>query len=117
MYFKNLRNLVLVSVLVISGLPAGAQDFPNKPIRMVVGFPPGGRYLINWLRVLAEGMSSQLGQNIVVDNKPGAGTAIASNEVMRAANDGYTIGLGNVGQFSVLEHISKQPDSSTCQTN
>ena len=85
-----------------------AQDFPTKPIRMVVGFPPGGG-IDQLARVLAEGMSSQLGQNIIVDNKPGAGTAIASAEIMRAPNDGYTIGLGNVGQFSVLEHISKQP--------
>lgn len=76
---------------------------------MVVGFPPGGG-IDQLARVLAEGMSSQLGQNIVVDNKPGAGAAaIASAEIMRAPSDGYTIGLGNVGQFSVLEHISKQP--------
>ena len=108
MYFKKLRNFFLVSVLVILALPVGAQEFPNKPIRMVIGFPPGGG-IDQLARVLAEGMSSQLGQNIVVDNKPGAGTAIASTEVMRATNDGYTIGLGNVGQFSVLEHISKQP--------
>ena len=108
MYFKKLRNFFLVSALVILALPVGAQEFPNKPIRMVIGFPPGGG-IDQLARVLAEGMSSQLGQNILVDNKPGAGTAIASTEVMRATNDGYTIGLGNVGQFSVLEHISKQP--------
>jgi len=78
---------------------------------MVVGFPPGGG-IDQLARVLAEGMSSQLGQNIVVDNKPGAGAsagaAIASAEITRAPNDGFTIGLGNVGQFSILEHISKQ---------
>jgi tripartite-type tricarboxylate transporter receptor subunit TctC len=95
-------------VSVIHCQHAVAQDFPNKPIRMVVGFPPGGG-IDQLARLLAEGMSSQLGQNIIVDNKPGAGTAIASAEIMRATNDGYTIGLGNVGQFSVLEHISKQP--------
>ena len=60
---------------------AVAQDFPTKPIRMVVGFPPGGG-IDQLARVLAEGMSRQLGQNIVVDNKPGAGTAIASAEIM-----------------------------------
>ena len=75
---------------------------------MVVGFPPGGG-IDKLARVMTEGMSSHLGQNIVVDNKPGAGAAIASAEIMRAPSDGYTIGLGNVGQFSVLEHISKQP--------
>jgi tripartite-type tricarboxylate transporter receptor subunit TctC len=88
--------------------PLLAQDFPNKPIRMVIGFPPGGG-IDQLARLLAQDMSTQLGQNIIVDNKPGAGTAIASAEIMRAPSDGYTIGLGNVGQFSVLEHISKQP--------
>ena len=108
MHFKKLGIYLILLSGAIFGCPAFAQDFPNKPIRMVVGFPPGGG-IDQLARILAEGMSSQLGQNIVVDNKPGAGTAIASAEIMRAPNDGYTIGLGNVGQFSVLEHISKQP--------
>ena len=108
MHFKKIGILLTLLVSVIHGLPVEAQEFPNKPIRMVVGFPPGGG-IDQLARLLADGMSSQLGQNIIVDNKPGAGTAIASAEIMRAPNDGYTIGLGNVGQFSVLEHISKQP--------
>jgi tripartite-type tricarboxylate transporter receptor subunit TctC len=108
MPIKKLRFYLVLLSSVILGNPVLAQDFPNKPIRMVVGFPPGGG-IDQLARVLAEGMSSQLGQNIIVDNKPGAGAAIASAEIMRAPNDGYTIGLGNVGQFSVLEHISKQP--------
>jgi tripartite-type tricarboxylate transporter receptor subunit TctC len=108
MYLKKIGILLTLMVSVIHCQHAVAQDFPNKPIRMVVGFPPGGG-IDQLARLLAEGMSSQLGQNIIVDNKPGAGTAIASAEIMRATNDGYTIGLGNVGQFSVLEHISKQP--------
>jgi tripartite-type tricarboxylate transporter receptor subunit TctC len=108
MHIKQLAFYLALLGSAIFGNPVLAQDFPNKPIRMVVGFPPGGG-IDQLARVLAEGMSSQLGQNIIVDNKPGAGTAIASAEIMRAPNDGYTIGLGNVGQFSVLEHISKQP--------
>ena len=108
MHFKKLGIYLTLLSGAIFGYPAFAQDFPSKPIRMVVGFPTGGG-IDQLARILAEGMSSQLGQNIVVDNKPGAGTAIASAEIMRAPNDGYTIGLGNVGQFSVLEHISKQP--------
>ena len=108
MQFKKLGIYLTLLGGAIFGNPIGAQEFPNKPIRMVVGFPPGGG-IDQLARVLSEGMSSQLGQNIIVDNKPGAGTAIASAEIIRAPNDGYTIGLGNVGQFSVLEHISKQP--------
>ena len=108
MLFNKLGIYLALLCSAVLGNPVVAQEFPNKPIRMVVGFPPGGG-IDQLARVLAEGMSSQLGQNIVVDNKPGAGTAIASVEIMRAPNDGYTIGLGNVGQFSVLEHISKQP--------
>ena len=108
MRFKKIGICLALLGSAILGQSAFAQEFPNKPIRMVVGFPPGGG-IDQLARVLAEGMSGQLGQNIVVDNKPGAGTAIATAEIMRAPNDGYTIGLGNVGQFSVLEHISKQP--------
>ena len=67
--------------------PLLAQDFPNNPIRMVIGFPPGGG-IDQLARLLAQDMSSQLGQNVIVDNKPGAGTAIASAEIMRSPSDG-----------------------------
>jgi len=87
---------------------AFAQEWPSRPITMIVGFPPGGG--LDMLgRVLAERMGRDLGQNIVVDNKPGAGGTIASSALVRAQADGYTILLGNVGQFSIGQHLMKQP--------
>ncbi|NYI02059.1 Bug family tripartite tricarboxylate transporter substrate binding protein [Cupriavidus plantarum] len=71
--------------------PVSAADkYPSKPVRMLVGFPPGGSADIN-ARIVAQGLASQLSASIVPDNKPGAGGNIAATEAKRAAPDGYTI--------------------------
>ena len=85
-----------------------AQAWPSRPITMIIGFPPGGG-LDNLGRLLAERMARDLGQNIVVDNKPGAGGTIASGALLRAGADGHAILLGNVGQFSIAQHLMKTP--------
>ncbi|MEG1769920.1 MAG: tripartite tricarboxylate transporter substrate binding protein [Comamonas sp.] len=67
-----------------------AQDYPAKPVRMVLPFPPGG--VTDLLaRALAEKMAARLGQPVIVDNRPGAGTVLASDTVARAPADGYTL--------------------------
>jgi tripartite-type tricarboxylate transporter receptor subunit TctC len=102
---------LLICVLSLGAiLPSSfaQSNYPNKPINFIVPYGAGGG-ADSRSRQIALKMSVILKQPIIVDNKPGAGTAIASAEIIRAPNDGYTIGLGNVGQFSVLEHISKQP--------
>lgn len=76
---------------------AAAAGFPSKPLRMVLGFPPGGAGDIIG-RTLAEDGGKRLGQQIVVENRPGAATNIASELVARSAPDGYTLLLG--GSFS-----------------
>ena len=71
--------------------PVSAADkYSSKPVRMLVGFPPGGSADIN-ARIVAQGLASQLSASIVPDNKPGAGGNIAATEAKRAAPDGYTI--------------------------
>jgi tripartite-type tricarboxylate transporter receptor subunit TctC len=74
-----------------------AQEFPNKPIKLILGFPPGGSGDFV-ARAISEDVGKLLGQPIVIENKPGAGTNIASEFVARAAPDGYTLLLG--GSFS-----------------
>jgi tripartite-type tricarboxylate transporter receptor subunit TctC len=82
------------SLLVLLGLflcaDAGAQSYPNRPIRFVLGFTPGGGVDIN-ARLLGAKMSEYLGQAVIVENKPGAGTNIANEYVAKSAPDGYTL--------------------------
>ena len=92
-----LRNILLgagAALAVLSGT-AIAQDYPNRPVRMVVPFPPGSAsdFLA---RVLGQKLTEAMGQQIVVDNRPGAGGLIGGTAIAKANVDGYTIGL--VGQ-------------------
>src|SRR5713226_4638997 len=90
------RALAVVS-LMIASMAAWAQGYPDRPLRLVVGFPPGGSgdFLA---RIIADELSREIGQPGVVDNKPGAGSNIAAEQVARAAADGYTILLA--GNFT-----------------
>ena len=92
---KRRRFLQLAGALSVSSvLPrlASAQDYPARPLRWIIGFAPGGAADMA-VRMVAEGLSERLGKTVVVDNRPGAGTNIATEAVVRAPADGYTIGI------------------------
>src|SRR2546425_11433849 len=87
------RAMVFFATCALA-LGAGPQAFPAKPLRLVVGYPPGGSgdFLT---RLIADEMSKDLGAVVIVDNRPGAGGNIAAEMVARAPADGYTILNGN----------------------
>ena len=82
----------LAAAFVVAAAPCGAQDFPNKPVRLVVGFTPGSVADITG-RVLGNRMGQILGQQFVIENKAGAGSNLAAEHVARSAKDGYTLFL------------------------
>ncbi len=81
---------VLAAVVALAGASASAQTFPTKPIRLLVGFAAGGPTDVIG-RVVAQDMTASLGQNVLVENKAGANSLIATQEVKRAPPDGYTL--------------------------
>ena len=86
-----MKKLLFVLAAATLGLgQAGAQSYPSRPVRLIVGFTPGGGVDIN-ARLLAAKLSEILGQQFVVENKPGAGTNIANEYVAKSAPDGYTL--------------------------
>ena len=93
-----LIGVAAVSVTVV--FSAAAQTWPARPIHLVVGFGAGGPS-DTIARLMAAGMSESLGQQVVVENKPGAGSNIAAELVAKAKPDGYTLMIGSVGPLSV----------------
>lgn len=87
----RLKAIVALSAALFASLPAQAQDvYPNKPIRLVLGFAAGGGTDVI-VRGIAQKVGDILGQQVVVDNKPGANGNIAAEAVAKSANDGYTL--------------------------
>jgi len=102
-----LLNALLGALLATTAIAATAQAYPNKPIRLVVTFPPGGAPDI-LARLFAD--KAQLGQAVVVDNRPGAGGNIGADQVAKSPADGYTLVMGTVGTHSINGALySKMP--------
>ena len=87
---------------------AAADWAPSKPVRMIVGFPPGGATDLV-ARQIAPKMSAGLGRQVIVDNRPGANGVISNELIMRADPDGHTIGFGHIGTLVISPVIQKVP--------
>jgi tripartite-type tricarboxylate transporter receptor subunit TctC len=90
--------------LAVTGSALAKGSYPTRPVTMVVGFAPGGG-TDTVARIIAKNLSESLGQQVVVENRAGAGGNIATDYVAHAAPDGYTILLGNVGSLAVAPHM------------
>lgn len=96
------RRSVLASIaaLVLSAAPALAQSYPTHPIRMIVPFPPGGP-IDTMGRMVAQDLSKRLGQQVIVDNRAGAGSTLGTKAAAAAEPDGYTLLFGSSGSLAV----------------
>src|SRR3546814_20818587 len=83
---------------------AAADDWPTKPVVLIVPFAAGGTTDL-LARLVADGLSKGLKQNVIVENKPGAGANISAAEVARAAPDGYTLLMGTPGPLTINPHV------------
>ncbi len=99
-------NAVLLPLLIAFVSPAMAQtSYPTKPVRLVLPFPAGGS-TDGIARIVGDGMSKQLGQQFLIDNRPGAAGNIASDLVAKSAPDGYTLLLGINTALTVTPGLS-----------
>lgn len=103
---RSARFLLATAATFVCASVALAQTYPSKPIRLIIPFPPGGATDIIG-RTLAQKLSTQLGQNVIVDNKPGAGGTLGSAEAAKAAPDGYTILLATTSTHSIAPSLYK----------
>jgi len=99
---------VAVVLCLLGAATADAQQYPNRPIRLIVGYPPGGPSDIT-ARLVAPYLTEALGQQIVIDNRAGAGGTVAATLTARAEPDGYTISIVANGEMAISPNLRKLP--------
>jgi tripartite-type tricarboxylate transporter receptor subunit TctC len=106
-----IRAAICATIVAVSGLLgadlASAQDYPNRPVKVVVPFPAGGG-TDALTRVVAKGMEQRLGQPFIVENRAGAGPTLAATAVARAEPDGYTLLVGTASTFAAAPGLYKR---------
>ena len=89
-------------------MPARAQNFPNKPVRWIVPFAPGGNFDVT-SRIVGEAMARRLGQTVLVDNRPGAGGVVGLEATVAAPADGYTVVMGSFSVMGIAPYMAGKP--------
>jgi tripartite-type tricarboxylate transporter receptor subunit TctC len=102
-----MKKLLVVAMLCALALPASAQ-YPNKPVRLIVPFPPGGAAELG-ARIYAQPLGQALGQTVVIETRPGADGAIAADAVKKAEPDGYTLFYATNTAFNWVPAVRKDP--------
>ncbi|MDH5246641.1 MAG: tripartite tricarboxylate transporter substrate-binding protein, partial [Betaproteobacteria bacterium] len=100
--------LLMGGAAAFGALPAAAQGYPSKPVRVIVPFPPGGGTDIMG-RTMAEKLSTRLGQQFVVDNRSGAGGALGTELAAKAAPDGYTLLMSSSSALVIGPNLVRRP--------
>ena len=103
-----MARLILLLCAALLALPAAAQTFPSKPVRIIVVYPPGGTSDAV-TRLLAEKLSVTLGQQVLVENRGGAGGAIGMDAMAKSAPDGHTLAFSAISPVTLLPHVGKVP--------
>src|SRR5437870_13012695 len=107
------RLLFALAAVLVPAAAAVAQDFPTKPIKLVVPFPPGGPNDII-ARAVGQRMSELIGQPVTIDNRGGAGGVLGTDAVAKAEPDGYTIAITSAGALAISASLAeKVPYDST----
>lgn len=109
-----IRRRLISAIAVISGTPLlgtsvrafAQQSYPNKPIKMIAPYPPGGG-VDTVARLVAERLSVRIGQTIAVENRPGAGATIGADALAKSPPDGYTLMLGSITDYAIAPHVHK----------
>src|SRR5664279_1732290 len=99
--------LWVAAALLALAVPAGAADYPSRPVTLVVAFPPGGPSDV-LARIVGKQMEQLLGAPFIIENRPGAGGNIAADSVAHANADGYTLLMGNNGILATNESLYKK---------
>jgi tripartite-type tricarboxylate transporter receptor subunit TctC len=106
---KRLLTVMLSALLcAVASAPVGAQDFPSRPLRIIVPYPPGGG-TDRVARIIGEKLAEQMGQPVVIDNRAGAGGVVGTEASARAAPDGYTMVLGSTATHAVNPSLYSKP--------
>ena len=103
-----MRIIAVIAALLVGISSAAAQNWPTRPITLVVPFAAGGSS-DSIGRIVADGLSTELGQPVVVENVTGAGGLVGGSRVAKAAPDGYQFVIGNVGSFAQSQWLYKKP--------
>ena len=101
-------SALAVVVLLVSPAHADAQQYPNRPIRLIVGYPPGGPADVT-ARLMGPQLTEALGQQVVIDNRAGAGGTVAATLLSRSEPDGYTVSIMANGELAIAPNLRKLP--------